>query len=177
MAKTISFNLSPSSIEKAVKDLRKYQKSLQYKCELFCETLVELGNIVASAKINESPLGKYIVVTTNISPQTMGCKAMLTAVGQTTTNSYGSINYLMLVEFGAGIYFNPVENPFASKYQMGVGTFPNQTHAFENGWYYPDDKGEWHYTHGTQATMPMYNADTQMVLSRIKLAKEIFNRD
>jgi hypothetical protein len=176
MAKNISFNLSTQSVENAIKELKDYKKTLPYKCEMFCRALIELGNITATASIEESPLSSYIVVNTSISPETMGCKGLLTSIGQSVTNQYGTVNYLMLVEFGAGIYFNPVDNPLASKYGMGVGTFPNQTHAFEDGWYYPDDKGIWHFTNGTKATMPMYNADTQMTLMKLKLAKEVFKR-
>ena len=53
-------------------------------------------------------------------------------------------------------------------------SFPGQTHAFEDGWYYPDENGEWHYTHGTKATMPMYNASTEMLLNIRKIAREVF---
>ena len=177
MAKTISFNLSSSSVENAIKELKAYQKTLEYKCKMFCEVLIESGNIAAQRQIDESPLSNYIIMKTNIKPEIMGCKGILTATGMTKETEYGPVNYLLLVEFGAGIYFNPVDNPLASKYGMGVGTFPNQTHAFENGWYYPDDKGVWRFTHGTKSTMPMYNADTIMIMNSLNFAKQIFKNN
>lgn len=99
---------------------------------------------------------------------------MLIATGVTKSTDYGDINMLLLIEFGGGIHHNPVANPKAGELGFGVGTFPNQTHAFEDGWYYPGDDGEWHYTHGVKATMPMYNADTEILLNIRKIAKEVF---
>ena len=59
---------------------------------------------------------------------------------------------------------------------MGVGTFPDQTHAFQDqGWYYMDVSGEWHHSYGVKATMPMYNADIEMILNLRKIAKEVFS--
>ena len=172
--KQIKIELSQSSIQNAIKELRQYQQDLNRKCELFCLRLTELGQTTAEARINESPLGKYVTVTTNIQPEKTGCKAMLIATGATKSTDYGDVNTLLLIEFGAGIHYNPVDNPKAGELGFGVGTFPGQTHAFEDGWWYPGDDGEWHYTHGTKATMPMYGAFTEMLLNIRKIAKEVF---
>ena len=174
MPKKITMNLSVSSIQNAIKELRQYQNDLNRKCEEFCRRLTELGKITAQAKVDESPLGKYITVTTDIQPEKAGCKAMLIATGVTKSTDYGDINMLLLVEFGGGIHHNPVANQKADELGFGVGTFPGQKHAFEDGWWYPGDDGEWHYTHGTKATMPMYNASTEMLLNIRKIAKEVF---
>lgn len=174
MPKTITISLSQSSIQNAIKELRQYQNDLNRKCEEFCRRLTELGKINAEARVNESPLGKYVTITTDIQPEKSGCKAMLIATGVTKSTDCGDVNTLLLIEFGAGIHYNPVDNPKAGELGFGVGTFPGQTHAFEDGWYYPGDDGEWHYTHGVKATMPMYNASTEMLLNIRKIAKEVF---
>ena len=174
MPKKITMNLSVSSIQNAIKELRQYQSDLNRKCEIFCQRLTELGKITAQTRIDESPLGKYITVTTDIQPDKTGCKAMLIAAGVTKSTDYGDVNMLLLVEFGGGIHHNPVANPKAGELGFGVGTFPGQTHAFEDGWWYPGDDGEWHYTHGVKATMPMYNASTEMLLNIRKIAREVF---
>lgn len=174
MSKQITMNLSTSSVQNAIKELRQYQQDLNRKCEAFCQRLTELGKITAEARVNESPLGKYITITTDIQPEKVGCKAMLIATGVTKSTDYGDVNTLLLIEFGAGIHYNPTDNPKAGELGFGVGTFPGQTHAFEDGWYYPGDDGEWYYTHGTKATMPMYGASTEMLLNIRKIAKEVF---
>ena len=82
---------------------------------------------------------------------------------------------LLAVEFGAGIFYNSKENPKAPELGFGVGTYPGQIHAFEDGWYYWDDKTEtWRYTHGIKATMPMYNAEQQIIQQYVKIAREVF---
>jgi hypothetical protein len=168
-------NLSVSSIQNAIKELEKYKADLNRKCEEFCRRLAELGKATAEIGVNESPLGKYVTITTDIQPEKTGCKAMLIATGVTQHTDYGDANMLLMIEFGAGIHYNPVDNPKAGEFGFGVGTFPGQTHAFEDGWWYPDDNGEWHYTHGTKATMPMYSASTEMLLNIRKIAREVFN--
>ena len=170
----ISFGLSVSEIKKAQKQIRDYQKSLNRKCEILCSRLNEIGNRVALQSINESPLGKTIVLSSEISSTNTGCKAILTSIGQDKTNEYGTVNTLLLVEFGAGIHFNATANPKANEMGMGVGTFPDQTHAFEDGWYYLNEDNRWVYTHGTKATMPMYNAMKAIREQYVTIAKEVF---
>ena len=175
MSTTIKIkSLSSREFEKAIKKVEKYKKDLVDKSVLFCKEIIALGEIEAKVRIGESPLGHYIVVTTSISPSQTGCKAMLMAVGAEKSSEYGTINTLMMVEFGAGIYHNSIANPKADEFGYGVGTFPNQKHAFENGWWYPKDDGTWGYTHGTKATMPMYGASTKMLLNIERIARKVF---
>lgn len=167
-------NLSVSEVEKAIKQIEAYKQSLIDKSVRFCTELITLAETTAKAKISESPLGPYITVTTEINPTQTGCKAILLAVGAEKSSDYGTINTLLMVEFGAGIYHNSTPNPWADEAGYGVGTFPGQTHAFESGWWYPKEDGTWGYTHGVKATMPMYNASTEMLLNIEKVARRAF---
>ena len=58
----------------------------------------------------------------------------------------------------------------------GVGTFPGQTHAFqEEGWWFKDEETDkWIHSYGVQATMPMYNASIEMRQKVTEIAKEVF---
>lgn len=176
MSKKISFGLSVSEINSAIKELHQYKSDLNRKCEEFCRRLCEIGVEEAQARISQSPLGKTITVSTEISPEKTGCKAILCAVGETKqTDGYEPVNTLLLVEFGAGIKYNSTANPKADEFGMGVGTFPGQTHAFNpNGWYYVGEDGEWHHSYGVKATMPMYGAGFEMRGKIAEIAKEIF---
>lgn len=69
MSKKITMNLSVSSIQNAIKEIRQYQSDLNRKCEEFCRRLSELGKITAEDRVNESPLGKYVTITTDIQPE------------------------------------------------------------------------------------------------------------
>ena len=168
--------LSQSSIERLKKDLQAYQNDLQRKTRLLVKRLAEKGVIVANAKIGESPLGKYVSIRTEISEKIAGTKAIIIATGAVKqSEGYEDFNTLLAIEFGAGIYHNPIANPNADKFGLGVGTFPGQIHAFENGWWYWDEKAqEWRYTHGVKATMPMYTASMEIVQEIVKTAKEVF---
>lgn len=174
--KILKADLSVSSINNLKKQLQDYQKELIVKSREFVEELAKVGINVAEAKIGESPLGKYISVKTNITEEQAGCKAVLIATGEVKeSEGYAPFNTLFAVEFGAGIHYNKIPNPNADKFGMGVGTFPGQIHAFEDGWYYWDDKvQEWRYTHGVKATMPMYYASMEIQQNIVATAKKVF---
>lgn len=176
--KAFKADLSVSSVRNLQKGLEKYRDSLTYKARLLAERLSEIGIKVAEAKIGESPLGKYITIKTDITEEQAGCKAILIATGETFTNEgYAPFNTLLAIEFGAGIHYNKTPNPNADKFGMGVGTFPGQIHAFEDGWYYWDDKAQkWRYTHGVKATMPMYNASMEIQKNIVKISKDVFGK-
>lgn len=176
--KILKADLSVQGIRKLQDELKKYQNELIKKCKLLATELAEIGVKVAEAKIGESPLGKYVSIQTNITEEQAGCKAILIATGEVKeSEGYAPFNTLLAIEFGAGIHYNPTPNPNADKFGLGVGTFPEQIHAFEDGWYYWDDKTqEWRYTHGVKATMPMYNADMEILKNVVKTAKKIFGK-
>lgn len=175
MAKqVIRGNLSSKGIQSIIDQLQDYKLDLHRKAELLCQRLAEAGLAVAQTAVGESPLGKTITLRVQLDPRTDGCKAILVAAGQTKSNDYGAVNTLLLVEFGAGIHYNPSDNPKAGEMGYGIGTFPGQIHAFEDGWYYWGEDEKWHYTHGTKATMPMYNASMAIRQLVVAIAKEVF---
>lgn len=163
-------------VDAAIMQLRQYQSDLNRKCEEFCRQLCEIGAQEAKSRISQSPLGKTITVSAEISPEKTGCRAILFAVGETTqAEGYEPVNTLLLVEFGAGIKYNATANPKADEFGMGVGTYPGQTHAFDpGGWYYMGEDGEWYHSYGVKATMPMYGASVEMREKIMKIAREVF---
>ncbi|WP_277407832.1 hypothetical protein [Lacrimispora xylanisolvens] len=168
-------NFSSKGIQDIINQLERYKVDLHRKAELLCQRLAEVGQTVALQSISESPLGKTITLRVKMEPRNDGYKAILVAAGQTKSNDHGSINTLLLVEFGAGVRLNPNENPKAGEFGMGVGTYPGQIHAFDqNGWYYWGDDEKWHHTYGTKATMPMYNASVAIRTQVAAIAKEVF---
>ena len=140
------------------------------------ELLAQKGVEVANVKIGESPLGKYVSVQTNILPEVSGTRAVIVATGAVKhSDGFADFNTLLAIEFGAGIYHNAVANPKADEFGLGVGTFPGQIHAFEDGWWYWDDKSQsWRYTHGIKATMPMYSASIEIISKVVEVARSVF---
>ena len=175
--KVFKSDLSVNGIEALKSQLLQYKDSLPIKCEKLVSRLLQSGVEVSQARINESPLGKYVTVTTNISANKMGCKGVLLAKGAVKEqDGYEPFSVLLAIEFGAGIHFNKKPNPLiSSEFPYGVGTFPGQTHAYQDTWFYWDENTqEWKPTHGVKATMPMYNADMEIIQNVVKYAKEVF---
>lgn len=171
----IRMDLSVESIQSAINQLEQYKITFMRKVEVFTERLAEYGNSIALEKIAESPIGKTVVLRSEKTVMDAGCKMALIAVGQThEAEGYAPFNTLLAIEFGAGIYYNPIPNPKANDLGYGVGTFPDQIHAFEDGWYYLGLDDKWHYTHGVKATMPMYSATVAIIQDVKKIAKEVF---
>lgn len=170
--------LSQKSLRQLQKDLKEYQQDIIQKTKELAKQLAEIGVKVAQAKIDESPLGKYVTLKTDIAEEKAGCKAILIATGEVKkSEGYADFNTLLSIEFGAGIHYNKKPNPNADKFGLGVGTFPGQIHAFEDGWYYWDGKAqEWRYTHGVKATMPMYGASIEIQKSIVDKSREVFGR-
>ena len=163
------------SLQEAIRQIEQYRDELPRKAQQLCQRLAEEGVKVADAAINSVPIGRTITLTTDINPSKMGCRAMLKMTGRETRTEDGRIYYSALgIEFGSGIYYNKTANPKSSEFGMGVGTFPGQTHAFQDKWYYLGDDGEWHASHGVQASMPMYHAFSEMTKSVDKIVKEVF---
>lgn len=183
MAKRVfKVDLSIKGIEKLKKDLLDYkQVELPNKIKQYVSELLKLGISVSQARVDESPLGKYITLSTDMSADKMGCKGILIAKGEVKEevdkygNAYPPFSTILAIEFGAGIHFNSTPNPNADKFGLGVGTFPGQIHAFEDMWFYWDEIDQmWKPTHGVKATMPMYNAQMELINNSIKIAKTVF---
>ena len=175
--KTFKSDLSISGLNDLKRQLLQYKDELPTKCEKLVSRLLQSGAAVSQSRIGESPLGKYVTVTTNISADKMGCKGILLAKGAVKEQEgYAPFSILLAIEFGAGAHFNPTPNPLiGSEFPYGVGTYPGQTHAYEDMWFYWDEKTqEWKPTHGVKATMPMYNADMEIIQNVAKVAKEVF---
>jgi hypothetical protein len=180
MAKKFTVDiLSPSSIDKLKKELTKYRNSLQGKCRILVERLSAQGLTIAEAKVNESPLGSYITLRVETNEIPSGAESSIIGVGVTKqAEGYEDFNILLAVEFGAGIHHNATANPYSGQLGFGVGTFPGQTHAFEDSWWYWDANDEkWKRTHGVKATMPMYNAFIGIKKIIATTAREVFSNE
>lgn len=175
--KVFKADLSVSGLNDLKRQLLQYKDDLPTKCEKLVYRLLQIGVTVSQTMIRESPLGKYVTVTTNISADKMGCKGVLLAKGAVKEqDGYAPFSILLAIEFGAGVHFNPTPNPISAEMGYGVGTYPGQMHAFDpNGWYFwSEEKQQWIHSYGVKATMPMYSADMQIIQNVVKTAKEVF---
>lgn len=178
MAKKISFGLSISEIDRAIKELREYQNSLDVKCQQLCERLCNEGIQIAQVHIGSSGFGKYIRLSSEITPEKAGCRAILIMedsqkIVSKWQNQDGvqskEISPALMLCFGSGLKAkNPTDVP-------GVGAGSYGEHGLEpNGWWYMDLNGVWHHSTGIEPKMPMYNAAKELKEKVVSIAKDVF---
>lgn len=180
MAKRVfKADLSVKGIEQLKKDLLNYKdNTLPNLLKQYVTALAQEG--VSVGKQNVGGFSKYITFSIQTEVSKDGCKALMLAseTGKiiSTWKSYGEIKSaevspLSMAEFGSGWGAeNPMQVP-----DVGQGTFPDQTHAFDKeGWYWTDENDNLNYSKGITAKMPMYKASIRIQEIAIKKAKEIF---
>lgn len=177
--KTIKMNLSISSIQNAIKEVKQYQNDLNRKCEELTKRLCAEGISIAQAHIGSSGFGKYIHLGSEITPQQAGCRAVfymedsqkIVSQWQTLEGvKSATVSPSLMLEFGAGLKAENKSNTPG----VGTGTFPGGIHGNEPGWYYMDLNGEWHYSSGTAPKMPMYFAGKELRDKIVTISREIF---
>ena len=178
MSKTISFGLSVAEIDRAIKELREYQNSLDKKCEQLCFELCKEGMPIARSYIGDSGFGKYIRLSSEITPEKAGCKAIFfmedtQKIVSKWQNQDGvqskEISPALMLCFGSGL---KAENPTGVP---GVGAGSYGEHGLDpNGWWYMDLNGVWHHSTGIEPKMPMYNAAKELKNKVVSIAKDVF---
>ena len=174
--KVITIDLSTKSIDKAIKELERYKKDFQKKVDLLRKRLAdEIGNL-SQAGFNGSGVDDNIrggtrpaEVTVEVSHD--GTVSIVLAKGADA----------VWCEFGAGVYHNgsvgSSPNPYGSELGLTIGSY-GDGHGKQEVWGYyetPGDPSTLVLTHGTQATMPMYNAVQAIVPQVVKIAREVFS--
>ena len=186
--KRINCSLTKSgSIERAIKELEAYKKSLNQKTERFVNALMEVG--IQAAKEHSGKYAGMISFTKQLNQTVNGCNGVLIATdGQRViTEWYASkkdaekhrnvrsyeISPLLLAEFGSGWLANVLGNVAG----VGQGTMPNSMgHATDpDGWYWYDDNAVKHHSIGEAPTYPMHNASMAMMSQIEQIAREVFH--
>lgn len=176
--KTLTATLSVSSIKNLQKELEKYKADLVKKCDEFVRRLTNEG--IEVAKHNTGNYGHYIAFSVKTEPNKDGCKGFLLATETGKIKSVwktkdgmktADVSPLLMVEFGSGWR---AKNPNGVP-DVGQGTFPGQSHAFDKeGWYWVDEDDKLHHSYGVTPKMPMYLASLKMQEKVIEIAKEVF---
>lgn len=168
MAKrVINIELSTKSIEEAIREIREYQQNFKVKLNVFLERLGSLGIQVID---NNMPTGED-----DPSPEHYAYMKVNSYDGYAEGTLYLQGEDILFIEFGAGIAFSAIQHPKASEMGYGVGTYPGQTHAYdEEGWWYTAEDGTRRHSRGNFAHMPLYKAETEIISSIQTIAREVF---
>lgn len=169
--------VSLSNLDDVVKRLNDMASSLSTDfTSRFLEKLSERGRLVAVERINSSMGDDRRNVTVKVDYEYGESRATLTMTSDPHRTKDGRTYYPHLgIEFGSGIHFNNGNtHPRANEFGMGVGTFPDQTHALDDFWVYRDEQNKLHVSMGTEGTRPMHNADIAMLKCVEEVAKEVW---
>lgn len=164
MPKKISFGLSVSEVQAAIKEVKAYQNDLNRKCELLAQRLAEEGVIIAKVKIMQFP-AVYTGELLNSIQSEPG--AMISNGSQWII--YTGCEWAPFVEFGTGIIGS--DNPHPDT-RLANWKYDVNEHG-ESGWHYYKD-GEWHWTKGMPSRPFMYETGRDLWEILPKIAKEIF---
>ena len=173
MAKTkIAFSLSESDIEKAIEALRTYsgevkEKTARLRGRIAEEIAATAENGFGSAVVDDLLTGGARSASVDVRIDDRDNLTVVIASGEDA----------IWVEFGAGVYFNgsPGTSPHPRGQGLGmtIGSY-GKGRGKRRVWGYYDEGGALVLTHGTPASMPMYNA-AKIVCGRIdEIAREVF---
>lgn len=155
---TIKLKLNTESLNRALKELKTYQKKVDAAGQNLTHSLTEQG--VALAQLNASYMNIYDTgeLVRGIDSQYQGGKGYVVS----------SAPHSAFCEFGTGIVgaTSPHPNPTLAGWKYDV----NQ-HGEEGWWYWKD--GEWHWTAGMPSRPFMYDTARMLRGIVIKSAKEV----
>ena len=172
--KNIIVDLSAEGIEKAIREVKEYKEWLERKT-------VELRNRIAEEIAKDASFGfnsSAVEVIVGEEVQTGTVDVVVEEDGDVAVVVANGTDAVW-IEFGAGVYYNG-----------GVGTSPNplikevpeftigsmsKYRPDKLGWKFKGEDGEYHYTHGTPASMPFYNAVQGVITDIASIAKEVFS--
>ena len=165
----IQVSLNAKSIDDAIRQLKEYQNSLPVKLEKLRKRVAE--ELAAEMRIGfNGAEGEFILYEGYQVPSV-----------RVTTEDNGTISLVIahgkeavFIEFGAGVYFNPGGGrPDRPPGIVAIGEY-GKGYGKRQVWGYYDESGELKLTHGTPASMPMYNAVRKIAPRIPQIAKEVF---
>lgn len=165
--KTIRCSLNHNSLQSAIQQLEAYRKDIQRKNQIFVDKLAQEGIQVIQTTMESVPVEEkgsyYTEVINNGHGDIVGAAVRLSG------------DKVLFIEFSAGISYGTDSYPLPSGADYGVGTYPDQKHAYDpNGWWYVDESGQKHHSYGNRAYMPMYHAEEAIIIQIRHIAKKVF---
>lgn len=175
MSKTIKIGLSASEIQRAIDEVARFKTEFRKNVDTYRKRIAEemavyastyFDNAVMDDVINGSPRKPDV----NVEWSDDGKIAVVVAHGEDA----------VWCEFGAGVYHNgsvgSSPNPYGNDLGFTIGSY-GKGHGKQKAWGYytdPESKTGLVLTHGTPASMPMYNAAQEVLRKSVEIAREVF---
>ena len=167
------FSLSHKSVNKLVKEIKRYQEELN-KAKGY------ILNALADYTLER--VKYYISVTTGhtsyIPTGELLNSIQKSLIMENTIKIYTTLAYAKFVEFGTGVNGSKKSHPETSIHGWSYNAEPHRYVSktgkeYETkGWYYKGNDGEIHYTEGLEAHMFMYKAREDLKENYITIAKQ-----
>lgn len=175
MAKPININLfDPKSIQAAVKALRDYENSLEYKCRLLAETLAEKGVEIARVQIADLDAIFNQELLRSIHAEYVG-----SVKGGGVWAVVAGTDHALFVEFGTlgsigGKKEYPYPLPEGVQWNYGSGSHIMQLKSGQYGWFYKDKYGKVYWCEGMDSRPFMYLTGLELEKDVVQTAKVVF---
>lgn len=163
MSKTIRIELSDSSINNAIKELRRYSAWVQSKEAELRSRLAMMGATVASIQFSRAIYNGTNDISVRVDDT--GSVAVIYAEGESVA----------FIEFGSGIKYG-YGHPLAGEFGFGPGTWSDGDEGKghwdnEHGWWY----GSGQHSYGNPPAMALVKARDEIVENVTRIAKEVFS--
>lgn len=180
----ITAKLNSTSLKQAANEVRQYGNDLAIKVHMVLIKLAEKGISVAEQTIGN--FGKYITFSRISETDGMVIVAQETSIilaewlARNGETKKAEVSPLLMAEFGAGPHAiiwqgqDGDTSVMPDGKHVGRGTFPNQTHAFQNSWWYMDLSGNWQVSTGIKPTRPLHNAVMELISTVDATVREVF---
>lgn len=167
--RVIKIGLSTDSIDRAIQELQTYRQELRQKCSIFVQRLAEIGIETIDAHKYSRGDSDFNDMRTHVWLDDRGSNvfAKLVLSGKDVA----------FIEFGAGVHYNGSgsPHPYGPPLGMVIGSY-GKGHGLDDSWrYYDEERGQFRLSYGTEAAMPMYNADREIRQKFLSIAKEVFS--
>lgn len=180
MPKTIELKLDSGSIQNAIYELNQYNQMLEQKRDELVRELGDIGVNQADILFTNAPYDgtKEIEVSVETSVGEESYTATIIAQGEA----------VCFIEFGAGIHYNSGLNypPGRPEGIVGIGEY-GKGQGKNDSWLYKGEPGTngvpstkkkgMVYTHGNEASMPMYSTMVYIQQRVIETARKVFGGD
>ena len=175
MRKVIKFGLSPREIRSAIDAVEQYKENFQRKVDTYRKRVAEEIAVYASAYFDNSIMDDVIGGTprtpdVEVEWKDDGKIAVVVARGKDA----------VWCEFGSGVYHNgsvgSSPHPKGGDLGFTIGSYGEGKGQQKVWGYYtdPENKTGLVLTHGTPASMPMYNAAQEVLRKSVEIAREVF---
>lgn len=173
MSKTIiKCGLDTREITRAIREVKKFKTDFlkkvdTYRNKVASEIAVQASAYFGSAVMEDVIDGSPRRPDVTVSVSDNGSITVVVANGEDA----------VWCEFGAGVYHNgsvgSSPHPKGNDLGFTIGSY-DKGYGKKKVWGYYDDAGELVLTHGTPASMPMYNAAQEVLRRSVEIAKEVW---